>query len=112
MPQGSTQGRPTKLTMREWMLQYAPYGYRYVKTRIPYESLEFARMPADLLSIEIEQLRYKLERSAEGRFQGPVATFLTVYPKDIGETLNHLDPLRPRFGIEIEMRQPAAKPAL
>lgn len=38
--------------------------------------------------------------------ESDVFTRLTVYPKQTGENLNHLDPLVPRFGVEIEMRYP------
>jgi hypothetical protein len=96
------------MTELDWRKRYAPLGYRYAKTRISFETLERARNPAGVLSVEIDRLRDKLEREVEGRFNASVFTRLTVFPKDIGETLNHLDPLRPRFGIEIEMRQAVA----
>lgn len=92
----------------DWKLEYAPHGYRYAKTRIPFETLERAAFPSDVLTHELDHLRHKLETEVDGRFQPSVFTKVTVYPKDIGESLNHLDPFRPRFGIEIELRQPAA----
>jgi hypothetical protein len=96
------------MTDREWMLKYAPHGYRYMKNRIPFEVLDMAVSPSDILSIEIDHLHRKMERETEGGFEAAVFTRVSVYPKQVGESLNHLDPLLPRLGIEIEIRQPTA----
>ena len=100
----------SKMSDREWMLQWAPNGDRYMKKQISFETLDRAVFPAGILSIEMDHLRRKMEREIDGRFQAEIYTRITVYPKQVGESLNHLDPLLPRFGIEIEIRQPAAAP--
>lgn len=92
----------------DWLLKYAPYGYRYMKSRVSFDTLEFAEFPSAVLMHEMARLRLKLEREIDGRYSPTAFTRVTVYPKDIGESINHLDPLLPRFGIEIELRQPAA----
>jgi hypothetical protein len=96
------------MTDREWMLQYAPHGYRYMRNRIPFDVLDMAASPSDILLIEIDNLHRKMEREIEGRLKAAVFTRVSVYPKQVGESLNHLDPLLPRLGIEIEIRQPTA----
>jgi hypothetical protein len=99
-----------RMTDREWMLEYAPHGYRYMKNRIPFDVLDMAVCPAEIIAIEMDRLHLKMQREIEGRFEPSVFTKLTIYPKQTGESLNHLDPLLPRFGIEIEIRQPVAAP--
>lgn len=98
------------MTEYQWRLEYAPNGYRFAKTRITFEALDRERFLADRLAFEVDSLRRQMEQEIDGRFYASVFTRVTIYPKDVGESLNHLDPLRPRFGIEIEMRQPAAAP--
>lgn len=93
----------------DWKLQYAPHGYRYMRTWISFETLTFAKSPAEVLKLTLERLQFKMEHEIEGRFLPIVFTRITVYPKDVGESLNHLDPLLPRLGIEVELRQPAAR---
>jgi hypothetical protein len=97
------------LKEHEWKLRYTPHGYRYARSRISFETLGRARFPADILALELDRLVSKMEHDVEGAFYASVFTRLSVFPKDTGETLNHLDPLTPRFGIEIEVRQAAAR---
>lgn len=90
----------------EWRKQFAPHGYAYVKRRIDFETLD-RYSPSSVLQVTVEQMREKLARDCPYFYAPSLAqTRLSVYPKDIGESLNHLDPLKPRFGIEIEIRQP------
>jgi hypothetical protein len=98
------------MTDREWMLQYAPNGYRYMRSHVTFETLEMAICPAGIIAIEMDHLHRKMEREIEGRFESTVFTRVSIYPKQVGESLNHLDPLLPRLGIEIEIRQPTAAP--
>ena len=81
-----------------------------MRTWISFETLTFAESPAEVLELALDRLQFKMEHEIEGRFLPIVFTRITVYPKDVGESLNHLDPLLPRLGIEIELRQPAAAP--
>lgn len=95
------------MTKRDWMLKYAPNGYYYTKTRIPFEVLDNAVFPADIVRLEVDRLEQKLVRDYRAiPRKADTLTLLTVYPKQIGESLGRLDPLVPRHGIEIEIRQP------
>lgn len=95
----------------DWRVTFAPNGYAVVKERLSFETLERAYFPKDLMEIVLDRMQRKLLHDYPAlfdRFHLPLAhTRISVYPKDIGESINHLDPLKPRFGIEIEIRQPA-----
>src|SRR5690242_20000555 len=63
---------------REWMLKYAPHGYRYMRTRLTFETLDRAVCPAGILTIELDRLKRKMEREIDGRFESSVFTRVTV----------------------------------
>lgn len=91
----------------DWRLRYAPHGYTYVRHHVSFVTLEYAQFPSDVIEIEMEQMRAKIAKDCPYFYDPLLAhTRITVYPKDVGESINHLDPLKPRFGIEIEIRQP------
>jgi len=91
----------------EWRIRYAPHGYHYMKRRIDFETLEEVRFASHVLSTAIEEMLVRISKECPYFYDPSLAqTRLSVYPKDVGEDLNHLDPLRPRLGIEIEIRQP------
>lgn len=90
----------------EWRKRYAPHGYAYVKRRIDFEMLD-RYPPAGFLQLTVGQMFERLAKDCPYFFAPSLAqTRVSVYPRDIGEDINHLDPLKPRFGIEIEIRQP------
>jgi len=91
----------------EWRKTYAPNGYAYVRERISFGTLERAYYPSAILEVALEHMERKLLKECPYFYDPRLAhTRLSVFPKDIGENINHLDPLKPRFGIEIEIRQP------
>jgi len=90
----------------EWRLQYAPKGYHVVKEHICFETIERARIPSYVIENCVDRLLRMLSREVGDVSATDVFTRLTVFPKQIGENVNHLDPLVPRFGIEIEARFP------
>lgn len=99
----------------EWRILYAPHGYAYVKERITFEVLERAYDPSDVWERVVDRMQYKLSKDCPYFYDPSLAhTRVSVFPKDIGESVNHFDPLKPRFGIEIEIRQPmpASLPAM
>ena len=91
----------------EWRKRYAPHGYSYVRRRIDFETLDRAFFPSNVLVETVEEMVVRIARETPYFYDPSLAhTRLSIYPKDIGEDINHLDPLKPRFGIEIEIRQP------
>lgn len=91
----------------DWRLQFAPNGYAYVKERISFETLERAYFPKEVWEVALENMQRKLSKNCPFFFDPSLAhTQISVFPKEVGENINHLDPLKPRFGIEIEIRQP------
>lgn len=94
----------------EWRKRFAPNGYHVVRQRLTFEAVERAYCPRDVLDAVVDRLQKMLSRALaeNARSYDPRAreTRITVWPKEIGESVNHLDPLKPRFGIEIELRQP------
>jgi hypothetical protein len=76
-----------------------------MKTRLPFSVLDNAVSPADIIKIEMDRLEQKLDREYGiiARKPGRL-TKVSVYPKQAGESINCLDPLVPREGIEIEIR--------
>jgi hypothetical protein len=91
----------------EWRKRYAPHGYAFVRERLSFDSLEYAYDPASRLQVAMEAMYRKLAKACPWFFDPLLAeTRVSVFPKDVGESVNHLDPLMPRFGIEIEVRQP------
>lgn len=91
----------------EWRQRFAPNGYAYVKERLSFETLERAVFPVNVFIVTLDNMRRKLSKDCPFFFDASLAhTRISVFPKDIGENINHLDPLKPRFGIEIEIRQP------
>lgn len=91
----------------DWRVRYAPHGYAYVKHRIGFDTLHFARLPSVVIRHAMEDTQLKLAKDCPYFYDGRLAqTRVSVFPKEVGESLNHLDPLKPRFGIEIEIRQP------
>jgi hypothetical protein len=94
----------------EWRKRFAPNGYAYVKQRVSFETVERAYSPKDVFDYTLESMHRKLAKDCPYFFDPLLAqTRITVFPKETGETINHLDPLKPRFGIEIEIRQPMPK---
>lgn len=72
--------------------------------------MTLARSPSHELGRVIEEMQAGIAKQCVYFYNPALAeTRVTVYPKDVGENLNHLDPLKPRFGIEIEIRQPMPK---
>jgi hypothetical protein len=91
----------------DWRKKFAPNGYAWVRERVSFETLGQSRFPKDVLSLTMERMEHKLLKDCPYFFAPSAAhTRISVFPKDVGETVNHLDPLKPRFGIEIEIRQP------
>lgn len=91
----------------DWRKRFAPHGYAYIRRRIDFVTLDFARFPSYVIQYTIEEMLTKLAKDCPYFYDPSLAhTRLSVYPKEVGETINHLDPLKPRFGIEIEIRQP------
>lgn len=99
-------GKIGEMSSREWAIKYAPFGYAYYKCRLSFETLERAVFPSQIMEIEMDRLRRGLAREAPDFDERHVFTFISIWPKEIGENVNHLDPLKPRMGIEIEIRYP------
>lgn len=90
----------------EWRKRYAPHGYQYVKHRIDFETLR-RNSPSDVVIRTMEYMERKMLKDCPYFYDPKLAqTRVSVYPKEVGENVTHLDPLKPRFGIEIEIRQP------
>src|SRR5688572_3502607 len=90
----------------DWRLRYAPHGYQYAKHRITFDTLHYAHDPSVVIHHCMDRLLTQVSRQTGDVTESDVFTRITVYPKQTGETLNHLDPLVPRFGIEVEIRYP------
>ncbi len=88
----------------DWRKEFAPNGYYGVKERLAFETIEHSR---SVISLAIDRMERMIETKCQYFFDPAKRVIrITVWPTDIGEDVNHLDPLRPRFGLEIEMRQP------
>lgn len=91
----------------EWRERFAPNGYWAVRQHVSMETLESAQASREILPFVLEDMALKLEKDCPYLYDPSTrTTLLTVWPKDVGEDVNHLDPLRPRLAIEIELRQP------
>lgn len=96
-----------------WRLRYAPNGYHFLRQRITFETLERAWSSRELIALTVERMEQKVYLAArEDCAAFSPHTFISVYPKHVGENLNCLDPLVPRFGVEIEVRLPALRSAV
>lgn len=94
----------------DWRVKYAPHGYSRIQNRITFHALQSAYSPSGFLRLTIEWMRLRMIKECPYFFDGREAqTFITVWPRDVGEDLNHLDPLKPRLGLEIEIRQPMSE---
>lgn len=93
----------------DWRKRYAPHGYAYVKRRLDFATLDFARFPSGVLQVTVEEMQRKLGDDCSYFNPATAHTRVSVYPIEVGENLNHLDPLKPRLGLEIEIRQPVPK---
>jgi len=99
-----------------WRMEYAPHGFIYVTRLIDFAQLEVGYDARELIAFEVQCLHETLRQQLlhDGPFkydEGRAFTRITVFPKQLGECLNHLDPLGIRMGIELEMRWPVASAA-
>lgn len=95
----------------EWRRRYAPRGYAWRSLRFDFVTLEASYDLADLISYHVDVMIETMECLARQRDMpfaaGDVFTRISVWPKEVGEHLNQLDPLVGRLGIVIEIRFPA-----
>lgn len=96
-----------------WRVQYAPHGFIYSTRQIDFMQLEEFYDIKELIAHEIQCLhdilKARLLRAFVSEYDEARAfTRISVFPKQIGESLNHLDRLGLRMGIEIEIRWPAS----
>lgn len=97
-----------------WRIQYAPFGYIFATRAIDFIELELKNDTRWLIAWTIQYLHDSLRQrlykvgSINSLYydEGRSFTRISVYPKQVGESLNTLDPLRLRMGIDIEVRWP------
>lgn len=112
-------GKPERWQLEtEWRQKYAPFGFLGYRECISFDQM--ARAPEfvpDLFRLTIERLHYALKKqflktgTATPYDEGKAFTRITVYPKYLGESLDHLDLMNVRLGIELEIRWPMTSQA-
>lgn len=96
---------------RRWRMHFAPRGFLYRSMRIPFEMFDpsdevHRLMFFDTLAMMRRELKAAMLAEEARCDDSTIVTLISVYPKDVGECLSHLDPLGIRLGIQIEMRFP------
>lgn len=96
----------------EWRKKYAPNGYLYLERVLDFHELLLrSDEPAPVLCLAVWNLQREIKLQALQRFARfdpeKMFTRISVHPRDVGEHLNRLDPLKLRWGLKIHVRYSA-----